>query len=111
MTTSLFGNETKQTMYDNLEPYWMRAQHETSAETAYELSPKLEQTCLDWILINGPKSHFDHFVAKKRDGTPKVHDPKDKAFKKLFSTLKIKNDEYMSGHKRGMYLAPLYENA
>ena len=111
MTTSLFGNEGKSTMYDNLEPYWTRTSAETSGDTQYELSPDLERSCLDWLKVNEPRIHFDHFVAKKCDGTPKIRDPKDKALKKVFRLLGLKPSEYRSGHKRGMYLAPLYGNA
>jgi hypothetical protein len=111
MTTSLFGNTNKQTMYDNLDPFWIRTPAETSGNTPYELSPKLETDCRNWLYANEPRIYFDHFVAKKRDGSLKVRDPKDKAFKKLFSLFGIRPSEYMSGHKRGMYLAPLYDNA
>jgi hypothetical protein len=111
MTTSLFGNNSKQTMYDNLDPYWIRTPAETSGNTPYELSPKLEHNCKNWLYINEPRIYFDNFVAKKKDGSLKIRDPKDKAFRKLFSILGIKPGEYMSGHKRGMYLAPLYSNA
>ncbi len=111
MTTSLFGNDAKQTMYDNLEPYWQRTPKETSGATPYELSPKLEQECLDWLLLNEQRIYFDHFGAKKLDGSPRLRDPKDKALKKIFSLLGLNPAEYMSGHKRGMYLAPLYNNA
>ena len=111
MTTSLFGASHNQTMYDSLDPYWIKTSAETSGETAYELSPKLEQGCKDWLFVNEPRVYFDHFVAKKIDGSPKMRDPKDKALKKVFSLLKFKPAEYTSGHKRGMYLAPLYENA
>lgn len=111
MTTSLFGNSQKQTMYDNLQPYWNRTSAETSGNTPYELSPKLEQDCKNWLLVNEPQIYHDHFIAKKKDGSLKVRDPKDKAFKKIFSIFGLKPSDYMSGHKRGMYLAPLYDNA
>lgn len=111
LTTSLYGNESKGTMYDNLEPYWVRTPAETSGKTALELSPENEKACLNWLFVNEPRIFYDHFRAKKKDGTPKIRDPKDKAMKKIFSILGIRPAEYMSGHKRGMYLAPLYENA
>jgi hypothetical protein len=110
LTTSLYGNEDKGTMYDNLEPYWTRTPAETSGNTALEISPENEKACLNWLFVNEPRIFYDHFRAKKKDGTPKIRDPKDKAMKKVFSLLGIKPAEYMSGHKRGMYLAPLYEN-
>ena len=97
-------------MYDNLEPYWTRTPAETSGNTALEISPENEKACLNWLFVNEPRIFYDHFRAKKKDGTPKIRDPKDKAMKKVFSLLGIKPAEYMSGHKRGMYLAPLYEN-
>ena len=111
MTTSLFGSGGKGTMYDSLEPYWTNTQHMTSGDTALELSPKLEQACKDWLLVNEPEVFFNHFVAKKKDGSPRYRDPKDKALKKVFRLLGIKPSKYKSEHPRGMFFAPRYGNA
>jgi hypothetical protein len=55
--------------------------------------------------------YWEHFVAQDRSGKPFRRDAINRAYQFCYRKLGFKPTQFTSAHRRGVYLARLYENA
>jgi hypothetical protein len=106
-TTSLHGEDSQ---YDNLNPYWDSKLGETSGNTPMKPSDEIYFQMRDWMLMRYPEDFYRHFVELNENGMINMRENKSRAIKFCYTKLGLKNEEYNSGQKRGVYRACLYKN-
>lgn len=117
-TTSLWGNERDKSMYDGLKPRWLNTRElsgstdgKTSGSTLLLPDPDLYGEMREWMRVRYPRQFWEHFVATGSDGMMLKRDNKNRALAFCYSRLGVPRDLITSGHQRGVYYAPLYQQA
>jgi len=129
-TTSLYG-EKNESQYDGLRPYWYEC-GQTEGEKEVLLTDDTYKELLEkWMKL---RHHYDWFKftkAKNQKNQPVVREKKQQILKYLYKNLRVESGGYKllernllnhesfenyslstkTGHKRGVYLCQLYENA
>ena len=115
-TTSLWGNESDKSMYDGLKPRWLNTKDlsavtdgKTSGSTLLLPDPDLYGELRDWMRVRHPRAFWEHFVAMGSDGMMLKRDNKNRALSFCYTKLGISKKAVTSGHQRGVYYAPLYQ--
>ena len=111
-TTSLWGDLKKggQSQYDNLNPFWDSKLGDTLGETPLKPTDPIYFAMKDWMHDRFPKDYYRHYVELGETGKLMMRENKTRAIQFCYAKLGFKKEEYMSGHKRGVYRSRLYKN-
>lgn len=110
-TTSLWGEmKGGQSQYDNLNPFWDSKLGDTKGETPLKPTDTIYFQMKDWMKARYPEEYFRYFVEKSDSGKLKMRENKSRAILWCYKKLGFKNDDFMSGHGRGVYRSRLYKN-
>lgn len=108
-TTSLHASQTEVSQYSGLGKY-MKSFGRSPGETA--LRPDRETLALmkKWMLKNYPQQYWEYYVATRQNGQPLRRSANEFARQFCYKALGIHQNEYRSGHSRGVYFSRLYSN-
>jgi hypothetical protein len=98
-TTSLYGNNGKETQYDGMKQ-WIRL-GETTGETLIKPNQKIYEKWTSWL-----KSNY----ANEYRSAINSSGPKQKIIQLLLSKLGFKSHEFVHGYKRGVYFSKFFTN-
>lgn len=109
-TTSLYGKSKTGglSQYDRLS-HWKKLGF-TEGSVSYEPTRKTKNHMIDWLKKNEPRKYFEWYVAKNLGGLPFKRDHKNRSYNFIYSKLDIPKDIIRTGHCRGIYFSPLYDN-
>jgi len=98
-TTSLYGNNGKETQYDGMKQ-WIRL-GETTGETLIKPNQKIYEKWTSWLKSNYAN---EYRIAINSSG------PKQKIIQLLLSKLGFKSHEFVHGYRRGVYFSKFFTN-
>lgn len=99
-TTSLYGNEGKETQYDNMKQ-WIRL-GETSGKTFIKPNQEIYNVWKEWLKVN---------FTKEYDKASNSSAPKQKIIQLVFKKLGLKSKDFHHGYKRGVYFSKFYQDS
>jgi len=105
-TTSLYGSFSQ---YTRLK-YWKKVGKSNGTVILKPRDRTLINLMKDWIRFIEPKRFWEWWIANTINGQRFKRDHINRFFVFCYSKLNINRSEYISGHKRGVYVAELYEN-
>jgi hypothetical protein len=110
-TTSLYGKTKANglSQYDGL-THWNKMGF-SSGSVAFQPMRPTRNLVFQWIKENYPRKYFEWWEAKNTQGLPLKRDHKNRSLGFAYSKLKIDKDLTATSHQRGIYFAPLYDDA
>jgi len=101
-TTSLYGDSGKEgkTQYDGLSPYWKKV-GQTNGSVPMKMTDEVYEKVKDWVRRCYPDKYWEYFIKSRKDS-------KNKAQRFTYKLLGF-GSGIVSGHKRNIYFARLYE--
>jgi hypothetical protein len=110
-TTSLYGKTKANglSQYDGL-THWNKMGF-SSGSVAFQPMRPTRNLVFQWIKENYPRKYFEWWEAKNTQGLPLKRDHKNRSLGFAYSKLKIDKDLTATAHQRGIYFAPLYDDA
>ena len=110
-TTSLYGKTKANglSQYDGL-THWNKMGF-SSGSVAFQPMRPTRNLVFQWIKENYPRKYFEWWEAKNTQGLPLKRDHKNRSLGFAYSKLKIDKDLTRTEHQRGIYFAPLYDDA
>lgn len=110
-TTSLYGKTKANglSQYDGL-THWQKMGF-SSGSVAFQPMRPTRNLVFQWIKENYPRKYFEWWEAKNTQGLPLKRDHKNRSLGFAYSKLKIDKDLTRTEHQRGIYFAPLYDDA
>ena len=110
-TTSLYGKTKANglSQYDGL-THWQKMGF-SSGSVAFQPTRPTRNLVFQWIKENYPRKYFEWWEAKNTQGLPLKRDHKNRSLGFAYSKLKIDKDLTRTEHQRGIYFAPLYDDA
>ena len=110
-TTSLYGKTKANglSQYDGL-THWNKMGF-SSGSVAFQPMRPTRNLVFQWIKENYPRKYFEWWEAKNTQGLPLKRDHKNRSLGFAYSKLKIDKDLTRTEHQRGIYFAPLYNDA
>lgn len=110
-TTSLYGKTKANglSQYDGL-THWQKMGF-SSGSVAFQPMRPTRNLVFQWIKENYPRKYFEWWEAKNTQGLPLKRDHKNRSLGFAYSKLQIPKDLTRTEHQRGIYFAPLYDDA
>jgi hypothetical protein len=104
-TTSLYGSYSQYTRL----VYWKELRS-SEGDRSFEPTDDTYRRAEEYLRQEEPKKYWEWSLAKNENGLPLKTDAKQRSLTWLYVKLGIPKSLYRSGHKRGVYFCPFYEN-
>ena len=108
-TTSLYGANAKKTQYSDLEPYW-KSLGESAGDTSYDLTKETRNLLDEYLLQEDPQKYWEWNEGKNEKCLPMRTAVTQRSIAWAYHKFSIPKSVHRTGHKRGIYFAPLYHN-
>jgi hypothetical protein len=104
-TTSLYGSFSQ---YSGLK-YWKSMGKSMGSSTARP-DPQLLNKIRQWLRSNHTEKYWEWYYAKRANGSNFKRDHINRSLAHAYRKLGFKTKDFITGHARGIYFCPLYDN-